>query len=60
MTRLQSTYLAKHAVIMAHLAAINEHMNDLPEPESIALTWADVGDLTRLENDLTEILEYLS
>ena len=45
---------------MAHLAEINEHMNNIPEPESTKLTWADVGDLTRLENDLAEILEYLS
>jgi len=57
---LPSTYAVKHAEIMALLAAITEHMNDLPEPESTKLTWADVGDLTRIENDLAAILEYLS
>lgn len=60
MTKLQLAYTAKHASIMSQLAAINEHMNEIPEPESTKLTWADVGNLTRLENDLTEILEYLS
>jgi len=53
---LPSTYAAKHSVIMAHLAAITEHMNDIPEPESADLTWADVDDLTRIENDLAEIV----
>lgn len=44
---------------MAHLATINECMQNIPEPESESLTWANLGDLARLENDLTEILEYL-
>lgn len=57
---LEATYAARHATIMDHLAAITEHMNDVPEPESTKLTWADVGDLTRIENDLAEIRQYLA
>lgn len=58
--KLTATYAAKHAVIMAHLATINEHMNNIPEPETPGLKWADVGDLERIELDLEAIVEYLA
>ena len=60
MSKLQSAYAAKHSVIMAHLATITEHMNEVPEPETEGLKWADVDDLERIESDLEEIVEYLA
>lgn len=60
MTKLQSAYAAKHAVIMAHLATIAEKMQDMPEPETEGLTWADHGELCRIERDLEEVVEYLA
>lgn len=60
MTKLQVAYAAKHAAIMAHLATITDKMQDLPEPETESLTWADHGELCRIERDLEEIVEYLA
>jgi hypothetical protein len=45
---------------MAHLAEIHDNMQDRPYPETASLTWADVGDLSRIEKDLEAIVEYLA
>jgi hypothetical protein len=60
MTAAQSAYAAKHSAIMAHLAEIHDNMQDRPYPETASLTWADVGDLSRIEKDLEAIVEYLA
>lgn len=56
---LQASYAAKHASVIELLEALKEKINDLPSPETDSLTWADHGDLCRLERDLEAIAEYL-
>jgi hypothetical protein len=57
---LRVNYAAKHNSVLNLLAQINQAVEDLPEPETDKLTWADHGELCRLETDLSDILEYLS
>jgi hypothetical protein len=57
---LQVNYAAKHNAVLNLIAQLQQAVEDLPEPETDKLTWANHGELCRLETDLSEILEYLS
>jgi hypothetical protein len=57
---LQVNYAAKHNAVLKLMAELQQAVEDLPEPETDKLTWANHGDLCRLETDLSEILEYLT
>lgn len=56
---LQVNYAGKHNAILQQLDRIRAHMEDMPSPDHPKLTWADHGELCRIERDLEEILEYL-
>jgi uncharacterized protein YgfB (UPF0149 family) len=57
---LQVNYAAKHAAVLSLMAELQQAIEDMPSPDYDKLTWANHGDLERLETDLEEILEYLT
>ena len=57
---LQVNYAAKHNTVINLMAELLQAIEDMPCPDHDKLTWANHGDLERLERDLSEILEYLA
>ncbi len=56
---LQVNYAAKHNAVLSLMAELQQAIEDMPCPDDDKLTWANHGDLARVETDLAEILEYL-
>jgi len=56
---LQVNYAGKHNALLEKIARLQELVEDMPSPMAASLTWADHGELCRIERDLEEILEYL-
>ena len=53
---LEDAYAAAHAEALALVERLSDYLYDLPAPDTDGLNWGHVGDLSKIADQLKQIL----